>query len=214
MTLPFQNSNQRKYRCFVCEEEFEEYGEYREHIIGDHEEGREYIVCKICAAPVRDVKMHFKAKHKGSPVQPGLLKALVWKDTGGRKRKKKPSFRSGDFVSAKNGGKLIHYRSGWECKCYELLEEWDKVVAYAGEPIRIPYLWMGEERTYKPDIVIDYADGRREVWEIKPANQTNLKQNKAKWHSAKEYCHMRDWEFIVITEKGLNKLRMLVNESI
>ena len=207
--------NPRKYRCFVCGEDFYEYNEFTLHILEEHEEGREYIVCPklSCGAPVRDLRSHFKACHRHDEMPKGVqTKVTIWKDTSG-KHTKKPQHRKGDFVSAKNGGRLIHYRSGWECKCYELLEEWDDVIAYAAEPIKIPYMWKGTQHNYKPDIIIQFSDTRKELWEIKPANQKKLQQNKAKWAAAKEYCLARDWKFQVITEEGLARLNILLKEQ-
>ena len=211
-------SNKRIYRCFVCGVDHHDYLEYVEHIVASHEEGREYLVCPRCEAPVRDMLMHFKVKHPKSPVPKGQMRTIVWKDFGGKRKTKVPKFRKGEFISAKNGGRLIKYRSGWECKCYEFLEQWNKVIAYAGEPINIPYMWHDENmqpvcKTYKPDLIVDFIDGRREVWEIKPSSQTGIEQNKAKWMSAKQYCLVRNWGFQVITEQGIEKLRILITED-
>ena len=205
----------RIYRCFVCGIEFFDYEEFKIHILENHEEGREYIVCPkaTCGAPVRDMKSHFKACHRYDQLPRGIqTKAMVWKDTSGRKTKK-PRFRKGEFASVKNGGRLITYRSGWECKCYEFLEEWNEVVAYAAEPVKVPYMWKGKQHNYKPDLIIQFTDGHKEMWEIKPAKQTTIQQNKAKWAAAKEYCLARDWEFQVITENSLAKLNILLKEQ-
>ena len=212
MSLLFNNDfKKRAYRCFVCSVDFESYEEFRGHIIEDHEEGREYILCKRCEAPVRDMSMHYKAKHPQAPKPRGQLKAMVWKDTGGRK-KKTIRHRQGDFISAKNGGRMIHYRSGWEEKVYSLLEQWNEVVSYTGESVRIPYLWKGREHNYIPDLVIDFIHGR-EIWEIKPSNQTGIKQNQAKWASAKQWCLAGDMKFMVLTEDGMKKLWLLLKEQ-
>jgi len=207
--------NPRKYRCFVCGEDFYEYEEFKGHILQEHEEGREYIICPklSCGSPVRDMKSHFKACHRYDTVPKGVqTNVTIWKDTSG-KRVKKPKHRTGTFVSSKNGGRLIKYRSGWECKCYELLEEWNEVIAYAAEPLKIPYMWKGEQHNYLPDLIIQFADGHKEMWEIKPANQKKLQQNQAKWMFAKEYCLARDWSFEVITEKTLARLNILLKEQ-
>jgi hypothetical protein len=61
-------------------------------------------------------------------------------------------------------------------------------------------------------LVIDFINGR-EVWEIKPMNQTGVKQNQAKWKAAKEWCLSRDMKFMVLTEKGMEKLWLLLKEQ-
>ena len=53
----------RKWQCFVCGKQYKNFETYKEHIIDKHEEGREFIICPTCGAPVRDIRAHFRAKH-------------------------------------------------------------------------------------------------------------------------------------------------------
>lgn len=212
--LPFEKQPATKrWQCFVCGKEFLEYEPFKQHIIESHDEGREYIICPLqrCMAPIRDLKIHFKVKHPHDKIPKGQqMRPIIWKDHGkkGKLKTKKPGFRNGDFVSIKNG-KDIHYRSGYECEVYECLEIIPEVVAFDGEPIKngIQYFFKGETHHYYPDISIKFADGHIEIWEIKPATQTSLPVNEAKWAAANEYCNARGWEFIVITEVGIGKLK-------
>ncbi len=212
MTLPFSKDKSRKWQCFVCGREYKEYDEFVDHILDEHDEGREFIICPRCEAPVRDLKMHFAAKHRGMKMPKGVQhKVMVWKDhkkTGGKT--KTPHFRKGELISRKNGGKPMLYRSSYEEKVYSLLEQWDEVAGYDVEPCKIPYSYRGRARHYKPDLIIQFFD-RVEMWEIKPANQTSQKLNQAKWSSAKTYCLARGWSFQVITEVGIGKLQALLN---
>ena len=43
----------------------DDYESYKSHILENHEEGREYVICPLtrCGCPVRCVRTHFKAKH-------------------------------------------------------------------------------------------------------------------------------------------------------
>lgn len=213
MTLPFENGRdgRRRWQCFVCGLETKEgYPEFREHVLAAHEEGREFVLCPKCDAPVRDLKVHYKVKHAGWPLPPGVQhRATVWSDLSSNRRKQRPSvkFRQGTFESKKNGREL-HYRSGYECEVYEILEVLPDVVSYGVERLQIPYLLDGRVRNYVPDLTILFADGRRAVWEIKPGSQTSLPINEAKWTSADKYCRDRGWEFQVITETGIGKLRL------
>lgn len=214
MSLPFGKNDKRTCRCFICGLEHTEYEAMKQHIIGNHEEGREYILCPLerCGSPVRDIKSHFAAKHKDTPMpKKGQMKAMVWKDQSGKKIKK-PEFRQGDMISVKNGGKELHYRSAFECKVYETLEQINEVQSYHVEPIKVPYFFNGESHHYLPDLVVKFQDGRTEVWEVKPSSQTDLPVNQAKWVAAEQYCTLRGWHFTVITEVGLNKLKKIVRE--
>ena len=54
---------------------------------------------------------------------------------------------------------------------------------------------------YIPDIYVRYTNGEEEIWEIKPADQTHLERNQAKWDAAKSICTPRNWKFEVYTER-------------
>lgn len=219
--LPFQkDNNKRKWMCFVCGREFEEYDPYKEHIIESHEEGREYIICPLarCGAPIRDLRLHFKAKHPSEKEVPkvGQMKALVWKDHStrtGKMKQRKPKFREGYLVSGKNGGKEMHYRSGYECEVYECLECLPEVIKYDVEPFKVQYTFEGEVHEYNPDLSVLFNDGHIEIWEIKPSNQTSLPRNTAKWSACQQHCEARGWNFIVMTEKGIGKLKVAAKDT-
>jgi hypothetical protein len=219
MSLDFGDKHKgRKFQCFVCGCQFPEYNEYRDHIIEKHEEGREYIRCPLntCLAPVRDVRAHFAAKHPKHQVpKVGLMRATVWKDFGAKgekKKSRKPTFREGYYESSKMQRKL-HYRSGYEAKIYEYLDADVDVNAFDVEPFEIPYIHKGEAHKYIPDIIVKFIDGRTEIWEVKPANQTMLERNQDKWEAAGRACKGKGWEFIVMTEQGIEKLRLKVKSQ-
>lgn len=211
MTLPFpEPSHKRIYTCFCCGREFDLIEDYKDHIIEEHEEGRDYILCplKRCGMPVRDVPLHVRAHHKNEPIpKTGQLKALVWKDFGKKKNKKgKPQYKTGWYPSSKMN-KKFKYRSGYEETVYQCLDAWQDVLAFEAEPFKIPYLFQGEAHKYTPDILVHFLDGHKEIWEIKPGGQTRLPKNEAKWHAAAEACKNRGWDFVVYTEKGINQLK-------
>ncbi len=220
MTLPFDipDKNKRKYQCFVCGMMYMDFAGFEEHIIDTHEEGREYIKCPIkhCEAPIRDVRMHFKVKHPKTPIpKKGMMKALIWKDFSPRKgkRNKKPKFREGYYESTKMK-RSFHYRSGYEAKVYEYLDSDIDVLSFDVEPFKVPYLHKGKQRKYIPDLLVTFYDGRVEVWEIKPANQTLLEVNQNKWAAANNACIARGWKFVVQTEKGIEQLRQKVKKQL
>lgn len=215
MALPFDDPNKgkRQYQCFVCGIKFVKFEEFKSHILSSHDEGREFLVCPLphCGAPVRDMKMHFKAKHSHSPLPKMQMRAIIWKDINarGKVKTRKPKFREGWYESTKMQ-KRLHYRSGYEASVYECLDLLPEVVAFGEEPFKIPYIFKGEEHTYTPDLMVNFSDGRKEIWEIKPANQTSLSQNQAKWSAAQTMCKSRGWEFMVVTEQGIAKLKKKV----
>lgn len=212
MPLPFANNHngKRQFQCFVCGIMQPDFKSFKEHIMTAHEEGREWVKCPLerCQAPVRDVRAHFKCIHPYDVMPHNCqMKALVWKDPKDpKKKKKKVSFEEGYYPSAKNK-RNMHYRSGWEKSVYEVLEKRPDVVRYEVEPLAIEYFFKGEVQNYLPDLKIHFQDGRKEVWEIKPTNQTDLPVNKAKWESCAAFCKKRGWEFKIITETGISRMQ-------
>jgi hypothetical protein len=208
------NSSARKWQCFVCGKQFELYEEFTAHIIEAHDEGREYICCPACNAPVRDMRFHYKAKHPNRLIPKNTqLRVTVWNDfKKGKKKTRKPKTREGFFASNKMGVP-IHYRSGYECDVYELLEEDRDIAAYYAEPFKVPYCYKGEWHDYLPDIKLQYMDGTVDIWEIKPATQTSYGKNKAKWAAMNEYAKNMGWNFTVITEVGIDKLRTKIKQQ-
>jgi hypothetical protein len=172
-----------------------------------------------CGAPVRDLRAHYRVRHPYEPFVPkkGQMKALIWKDQSSKKdgslKQRKPKFREGYLISNKNGGKEMHYRSGMECTVYECLEALPDVIGYEVEPFKVQYSFMGEIHEYNPDLKVLFADGRVEIWEIKPANQTHLPKNSAKWSACNQYCEARGYGFMVLTEVGMDKLKKSINNA-
>lgn len=211
------NKNERKYQCFVCGTNHDSQQSMKEHILEKHEEGREYLVCPDCHFPVRHMKFHYTAKHPNRTMPKGLqVRVAVWRDfksNGDKKKTRKPTFRSGSFLSNKNGGVEVPYRSGMECEFLECLESDKDVVGYIAEPFRVPYFWNGQWHEYIPDLRVQFVDNTVEIWEIKPANQTQLEQNQAKWSAMHNHALNQGWEFIVQTEVGLGKLKNKVKRQ-
>jgi hypothetical protein len=216
-----KKSQKRKWQCFVCGKSYNNFGEYKEHIKMEHEEGREFLTCPVetCGAPVRDMKTHFRVKHPKRAMPSGLQARVgVWHDfrpSGSGKKKtgtKKPKFRQGEFESKKSGC-LLTYRSGMEENFYNLLEQDGDVESFFAEPFKVPYFYQGKWHNYVPDIRINYIDGSVEIWEVKPANQTHYDQNQAKWAAMNDHAHNMGWEFIVQTEVGLGKLKKKVQRQ-
>ena len=213
MPLPFEQGKGRVFDCFCCGLRFVDYPEFKSHVITSHEEGRDYILCPFshCQAPVRDVRAHCNHIHKNLKMpEKGMMRATIWRDIkhkDGEKKVKtrKPKFREGFYRSTKMKQEF-HYRSGYEVKVYECLDADVEVTAYDVEGfISIPYIHKGKAHVYKPDILVNFLGGKTTVLEIKPSSQTMLEINKNKWFAANEACKARGWEFMVLTEIGIDK---------
>lgn len=196
--------------CFVCSLFFDTIEEFRTHIVQNHEEGTDFIICphEECKIPVRELKTHCILKHPGFQIPTGYpTRPIILRDSKIKKNKKKiRPFKTGFFNSRKNSKKL-YFRSGLECEFYKILESKSDVVRYTAEPLEINYFYEGASHRYIPDIFVEYNDGKKELWEIKPKSQTKMPKNVAKWQAANEYCKKRNWNFIVLTETGLKILK-------
>lgn len=194
--------------------EYKTWDEFKSHVIGSHEEGRDYIKCPKCDAPVRDMRLHFRMKHANFLMPKGTqMRAIIWKDQKSARSKLISKPQEGYFSSKKNS-KDLHYRSKFERTVYELLEQDSDVAAFAVEPIKISYFFNGSVRNYVPDIVVAYIDGRKEVWEVKPGSQTTLPINKSKWKYAEVFCEERGMKFEVITEIVKQKYEKKIRDQI
>lgn len=212
MPLPFNNKHRgvRQFQCFVCGILLETFSEFKSHVKETHEEGREWVKCPLerCGAPVRDVRSHMRSIHPHDPIPKNCqMRCVVWRDPKNPKlRKKKVAFQEGYFSSAKNR-RSMHYNSSWERDVYEILEKRIDVLKYEVEPLSIEYHFNGDTKNYLPDLRVHFSGNYKEIWEIKPSTQTDMGINKAKWEACAEYCKKRGWDFKVITEVGIERMR-------
>lgn len=123
----------------------------------------------------------------------------------------------------------IVFRSGWERRVMQSLDENTLIVRWASEEVVIPYISPIDNRPHRyfVDFYVEakQPDGsiRKILIEVKPAAQTKPPKtpkrktkryitevmtwgvNEAKWKAAQEYCLDRGWEFQIITEADLFK---------
>jgi len=136
---------------------------------------------------------------------------------------KNPGKYKGDYNN-------IIYRSSWELKLMMYLDTHPDIMQWSSEEFYIPYRSPidGKLHKYFPDFYVKKKNvsGVIEslVIEVKPKKQVlppKVKKevdkkylrevktygiNSAKWKAAKEYCELKRWKFIIMTEKelGLN----------
>ena len=121
----------------------------------------------------------------------------------------------------------IVYRSGWERKIMDWLDNKEDVKCWSSEEIVIPYVSPvdGRMHRYFIDFYVEVVDKNSNTQtmliEVKPHAQTQEPKvpkrktkrfitevmtygvNQAKWKAATEYCMDRGWEFKIITEYEL-----------
>lgn len=121
----------------------------------------------------------------------------------------------------------IIYRSGWELRVMQYLDENSSVIGWSSEEIVIPYISPLDNRMHRyfVDFYVEVIDKngnkKKMLLEVKPKSQTqeprtskrNTKRyltevmtwgvNQAKWKAAQEFCIDKGWEFKLITESEL-----------
>jgi len=131
------------------------------------------------------------------------------------------------FFTPKNPEKYagrgsIRYRSSWELKFMNFLDDNPAIKHWASESISIQYInpLVGKTKSYVPDFFIVYEDAlgnqKAEIVEIKPHKETSMEAagrsqkaqiqavvNQAKWKAATEFCNRQGLQFRVITEHDM-----------
>lgn len=120
--------------------------------------------------------------------------------------------------------KNIVYRSSWELTCMQKFDSDPNVIYWASEEVAVPYVSPKDNRIhrYYPDFIVKrkLADDSIKTFMLEVKRQDHVdppkpgksKQryllealqwgvNQAKWKAAKRFCHERNWEFAVLTEK-------------
>ncbi|MFW5794545.1 MAG: TnsA endonuclease N-terminal domain-containing protein [Bacillota bacterium] len=206
-----ENKKPKKIICFICSQEcFGEAG-WKNHIIENHTEWDEYLLCPLCRVPCRDIKSHFAVHHKFESIpemkQYKVSKLYDWTKKYQRQKKKKSKWKAGTFDSIKMG-KQIHYRSSWERDVMICLEKCADVDEYYGDDhLCIKYQMSGKWHRYWPDFTVKMRNNDVYVLEIKPMDQTQWVINKVKWAFAQSYCESKQWNFQVWTQKHIRKIK-------
>ena len=111
-------------------------------------------------------------------------------------------FKTGRFYSEKNK-KKIFYRSSYELKAYQILEQLSSVVAYLIEPFYIRYRFGNLLKCYIPDILVTHKNGSKELIEVMSAWESGRRLRKAKLAAGMNYCKANGLDFSVWTEREL-----------
>ena len=138
----------------------------------------------------------------------------------------KGKFRPKNPQKYKGDANNIIYRSTWEIKVMNYLDENPNVIWWGSEELPIPYYSPVDKKKHRyfPDFIAKMrkADGTvmTYVIEVKPEKQTQpptqkrktktflqeaitYEINKAKWFAAEEFCKDHGWQFLILTEKHL-----------
>jgi len=101
--------------------------------------------------------------------------------------------------------------SGWcrsplEEQEYEKLDKCEEVVSYEIEPFKIHYYAGNQTKSYIPDILVEYKDGRRVIAEIKTLFDVLLPENQVKFKAIEQYAKENGYEFEVWARCGIGEV--------
>ena len=126
-------------------------------------------------------------------------------------RRRRKRYHTGVHTSPKLVGPC-EYRSGWELALMGWFDVEPTVLRYSYESVRIPYLSNARSRkvrNYLPDFLVELADGRRILVEVKPSKKLGHAQVKKKLAAAQSWCNEHGIALQVITEHDLRALGVL-----
>ena len=132
-----------------------------------------------------------------------------------RKRKVKRRFKKRIRIfeyKSKRMNQSFRFRSSWELKFAEYLENNENVIHYSYEKFAIKYISNNRTkkvRRYFQDFFFVTKDDLKIIVEIKPFSKLNDRTNVKKFIFAEEFCKQNDMIFMVLTEKGLKQLKIL-----
>lgn len=108
-------------------------------------------------------------------------------------------------------GLVVTYRSHWELCYYLMLEYSADVIHYEVEKIQISYVRLdGRHRIYRPDVLVNYRDGRTVLVEIKASWALKQNNNPAKFEAGRLFAEANGWVFEVVTELTFDFDRKLI----
>lgn len=128
-----------------------------------------------------------------------------------RRRKRKRHYITGIHHSPKCPTP-IKYRSGWEHTVALYLDQDPNVLSYEYESINIRYAVAGKYRTYTPDFLILYKDGKKVIVEVKRADKLTDRKVIAKATATRKWLKenkLDDYEYQFWTNaviEGFTKL--------
>lgn len=129
-----------------------------------------------------------------------------------RKNGRKGHYITGTYMSTMTG-LTCKYRSGWELKFMEFLDQSTIVKTWGYESLKIPYVSnkkTGKLRTYYPDFRVEYYDGSVQIVEIKPSKRLKQVTVQKKIAAAKDWCSAHSAAFVIISEIELKGLGLLL----
>ena len=127
---------------------------------------------------------------------------------------KKNRYKNGNFYSLKNNCNIF-YQSSYELKALNIWENDSNIVSFIRPKLVLSYINDNNvEHLYKPDFLLLYKDGHKELIEIKSNWKRNNKDTILKEQAAIQYCKQNNLQYYILTEKELKIQNDLVHNEI
>lgn len=112
----------------------------------------------------------------------------------GKRKAYGKNFHQKGLIFSTKANRELFYRSSWEKQTIEWLDGSSLIKGFEYEPCSIAYqLIEGDrmnKRHYIPDFIVEFVDGHKEMWEIKPKAFFESVKTKLKQAAAEEYCRI------------------------
>jgi hypothetical protein len=121
-------------------------------------------------------------------------------------------YKYGKFLSEKVG-REFNYRSSWELRFFNIIENIDAITFFDYECFRIQYTFNGKKKYYIPDFYLEVKDSNRLFVEVGPSKFKIYPDKKtiAKFEAMLKYCIENNMLFVIVTEKELEELEGMEN---
>lgn len=120
----------------------------------------------------------------------------------GRRSARENVGKQGAFHSRKCGA-WIYTDSNYEFARLWQHEDDTSVASFRRCSDTIRYEFEGKARSYRPDFVVEYVDGRVVVEEVKPCAMASKGPNPAKFQAAQSFYAALGFAYLVVTEKDI-----------
>lgn len=125
--------------------------------------------------------------------------------------------KHGHHQSPKCATGEFFFRSSWELKVAECMDDCSFIISYASEPIAVPYIDSeGLTKYTKPDFLVTMISDQHILLEVKPTSMINCNDNEYKIIGHRKYCNTNNIQYALVTEeyiKSPNKLNLLFQQA-
>lgn len=112
------------------------------------------------------------------------------------------------YMPSSNNSKVIQHESNLE-KDFIYMLKFDHTVLFEkdvhDQPVKISYSEKGKDKSYVPDFLVRYADGKQVLFEVKYLSylKEKAKELRPKFSAARKYAKQNGMKFKIITDEEI-----------